>query len=193
MKRAIFLLHLFIVGLLPSLQAQEAALKTNIFSDALLNANLGMEISLTPRLTFDVTGQINAWPIDEHKWKHWLVQPEMRYWFCRSFAGHFIGVHLIGGQYNFTHLGLNFKFLGNDFRKLENRRYQGWGAGAGISYGYAWILGKHWNLEAEIGVGWIYTRFDSFPCTQCGKKIDSDKPHNYVGPTKAAINLVYLF
>ena len=62
-----------------------------------------------------------------------------------------------------------------------------------MAYGYAWPVHKHWNVEAEIGIGWIYTRFDSFPCKDCGKKIDSDRVHNYVGPTKAALNIVYLF
>ena len=81
----------------------------------------------------------------------------------------------------------------DDFRKLLDNRYQGWGAGAGIAYGYAWPVHRHWNIEAEIGFGWIYTRFDSYPCAECGRKIDSDRPHNYVGPTKAALNIVYLF
>ncbi len=181
------------LALFSNIKAQEIALKTNLFNDVLLSPNLGVEVGLASRWTIDVTGEINAWTIDSHKWKHWLVQPEIRYWFCRRFAGHFMGMHLLGGQYNFANLDLDFKFLGSDFRKLDNRRYQGWGVGAGIAYGYDWILGKHWNLEAEIGIGWIYTRFDSYPCAKCGKKIDSNRPHNYLGPTKAALNIVYLF
>jgi hypothetical protein len=62
-----------------------------------------------------------------------------------------------------------------------------------VAYGYAWNLGKHWNLEAEIGIGYAYTRFDRFSCKGCGQKIENDKEHHYVGPTKAALNLVYLF
>jgi len=65
--------------------------------------------------------------------------------------------------------------------------------GAGVAYGYTWILGRHWNLEAELGVGWIYTRFDKYPCAECGTKLYSRRPHNYVGPTKLALNLVYIF
>ena len=66
-------------------------------------------------------------------------------------------------------------------------------AGAGIAYGYTWILGKHWNLEAELGFGYSYTNYDTFECAGCGKKVEEGKDHHYVGPTKAAINLVYLF
>ena len=85
------------------------------------------------------------------------------------------------------------KFLNTDFRRLKDSRFQGWFAGAGISYGYSWILGKHWNIEAEIGFGWAYTRYDRFECAGCGRKVESDHVHNYVGPTKAAINMVYVF
>ena len=99
----------------------------------------------------------------------------------------------MGGQYNVGGLDLDFKLLGTDFSQLKDSRYEGWFVGAGISYGYTWILNKHWNLEAELGIGWAYTRSDKFPCTRCGRKLESGRVHNYVGPTKAAINIVYVF
>lgn len=77
--------------------------------------------------------------------------------------------------------------------KLKDYRYEGWFIGAGVAYGYAWALSKHWNLEAELGVGYIYSKADKFNCAQCGDKLEDDKAHNYVGPTKAALNLVYVF
>lgn len=84
-----------------SASAQKVALKTNIVQDALLDPNIGVEVGLAPKWTLDVTGQLNAWTIgDGHRWKHWLVQPEARYWFCERFAGHFLGFHALGGQYN---------------------------------------------------------------------------------------------
>lgn len=173
--------------------AQDVSVKTNIIGDALLSPNLGVEVGLAPRWTIDVTGEVNAWTVDDHKWKHWFVRPEARYWLCQRFAGHFFGVHAIAGQYNIGNIGTNFSFLGTDFSNLRDKRYQGWGAGAGIAYGYAWPVAKHWNIEAEFGFGWIYTRFDSYPCAECGTKIDVNRPHNYVGPTKVAINIEYLF
>lgn len=172
----------------------QVALKTNLLYDATATVNLGIEAQVAPKWSVDVSGNINAWSFDHGKrWKHWLVQPEARYWFCQPLGGHFLGIHLIGGQYNFGHLGHGFQFLNNNLRELKDHRYQGWGAGAGVAYGYSWLLGKHWNLEAELGVGWIYTRYDVFECEGCGRKVESDKVHNYAGPTKAAINLVYVF
>ena len=174
-------------------RGQHVGIKTNFVGDALLSPNLGLEVGLAPKWTFDITGQVNFWDVNKHKWKHWLAQPEFRYWFCERFEGNFLGFHLIGGEYNFGSIKNGIHFLGSDFRKLADRRYQGWATGAGIAYGHAWVLGMHWNLEAELGVGWIYTRYDVFPCVECGSKLESDRDHHYFGPTKAAVSLVYLF
>lgn len=179
----------------PVAKSQTWAVKTNLLYDALMNINLGAEVGLAPKWTLDVSGDFNAWELSHgRKWKHWLVQPEARYWFCDRFAGHFVGVHALGGQYNVGHLKNSIHhFLGSDFSKLSDCRYQGWYVGAGVAYGYDWILGKHWNIEAEIGIGWIYTGYDKYKCAGCGKKVEADRHHNYFGPTKAAINIVYLF
>lgn len=176
-----------------AIKAQDVAVKTNLLYDAALTVNLGAEVRLAPKWSFDLSGNLNAWDVNSHKWKHWLIQPEGRYWFCEGLQGHFVGLHALGGEYNVGNIDLNFKMLGTDFRNLKDKRYQGWFAGAGIAYGYSWILGKHWNFEAEIGLGWIYTRYDVYPCAKCGTKIAKGKSHNYVGPTKAALNLVYVF
>ena len=66
-------------------------------------------------------------------------------------------------------------------------------AGAGVAYGYTWVLGQYWNLEAEIGLGYIYSRYDKFECAGCGQKTETGQPHHYLGPTKAAVNLIYVF
>lgn len=192
-RKVTLVLSSLLILLCGSAKGQDVAVKTNVMSDALLNINLGMEFGLAPRWTLNLAGQYNGWTVNERKWKHWLVQPEARYWFCDRFAGHFMGVHALGGQYNFANIKNGISFLGSDFSALTDYRYQGWAVGCGIAYGYAWILGRHWNLEAEIGMGYIYTRYDKFECKNCGRKLEKDKSHNYVGPTKAAINLVYLF
>ena len=191
-KKHLILLF-FALGAVVGAKGQNVGIKTNFVGDGFLSPNLGIEIGIAPKWTLDVTGQVNFWNVNNHKWKHWLVQPEARYWFCERFAGHFLGFHAIGGEYNFGQIKNGVKFLGSDFTKLVDRRYQGWGAGLGIAYGHAWLLGMHWNLELELGIGWIYTRYDVFPCVECGKKLESDMEHHYFGPTKAAINLVYLF
>lgn len=172
--------------------AQKAAIKTNLISDAVTSPNLGFEFRMAPKWTFDITGQLNAWNIHERRWRHWMVQPEARIWICEAFQGSFFGFHAIGGQFNIGNIKNAFDFLGQKFSNLKDHRYQGWGVGAGIAYGYDWILSKHWNLEAEIGIGWIYCHYDRYPCTVCGTS-DGKGHHNYYGPTKLSLAIEYIF
>ncbi|MCH5325652.1 MAG: DUF3575 domain-containing protein [Duncaniella sp.] len=191
LNRRIYTL-IFAIFAVFAVRAQNVNIKTNLLPDAALSPNLGVEVGLAPHWSLDLTGQLNLWPVNDHKWKHWLVQPEARYWFCEYFAKHFVGLHLLGGKYNFGNIRNDINFLGSDFSRLTDHRYQGWAVGGGIAYGYSFLLSKHFNLELEIGVGYLYTKFDEFECKECGKKTDSGS-HNYFGPTKAAVNLIYVF
>lgn len=75
---------------------------------------------------------------------------------------------------------------------MKDHRYQGYFWGAGLSYGYQWLLGKHWNLEASIGAGFARINYDKFPCVECGARI-AEGTHNYFGVTRATLSLVYIF
>jgi len=79
MKRIILLLAIIVTGMTQELQAQKAAIKTNLFSDAFLNINLGAEAGLAPRWTLDASGQFNGWTLShDRRRKHWVLQPEAR-------------------------------------------------------------------------------------------------------------------
>ncbi len=185
---------MILTGMFQSVRAQEVAVKTNLLSDAFLNINFGVEAGLAPKWTVDLSGQFNGWKLSHDRvWKHWAIQPELRYWFCDRFSGHFVGAHLHTGQFNVGGIDTDFSFLGTDFSKLYDSRYQGWFVGAGIGYGYSWILNRHWSFEGEIGLGYSYVRFDKFRCAGCGAKTADDQTHHYVGVTKAAVNLIYVF
>lgn len=205
MRKFIFVLSTFAILATFGMKGQEKvahdnvtkhniALKTNLLYDATTTLNAGLEVALAKRWSLDISGNYNPWTFsDNMKWKHWLVQPELRYWFCEKLGGNFLGLHLLGGQFNVGNIQTDLKFLGTDFSPLGRYRFQGWTAGAGLAYGYAWMLGKHWNLEAEVGVGYTYSIYDKFQCVRCGSKLEKNRQHNYVGPTKAALNLVYVF
>lgn len=190
-----FTLVVAIMLLLPSLsiKAQNVAIKTNLLYDATATFNGGVEFAMGKKWTMDLSANYNPFTFsDNKKWKHWMVQPEARYWLCEKWNGHFFGVHAHGGQFNVGNLDSSFKFLGIDFEKFKDHRYEGWFIGGGVSYGYSWILSRHWNFEAEIGIGYAHFDFDKYKCEKCGEKLSEDKK-NYVGPTKAALNLVYIF
>lgn len=192
-KHTLFLLLLLIIGGVSQANAQQWAIKTNIAYDATATANLGVEIGLTKKWTLDISGNFNAWSKNEAtKWKHWLVQPEARYWFCDRFSRHFIGAHAIAGAFNFGGIDNNISFLGTDFSVLKDKRYQGYAYGVGAAYGFAFMLSEHFNLEFEAGFGYMYLDYDIYNCDNCGRRIGDGNQH-YIGPTKAAINLVYLF
>ncbi len=194
MKLRIIIVLMTVTFFIPCARAQVFGIKTNLLSDAFMNINLGVEAALAPRWTLDAEAELNDWTLSHgRRWKHWAVQPEARYWFCDRFAGHFVGVHVHGGQYNMGGFNGWYNFLGTDARKLKDERYQGWFVGAGIAYGYAFVLGRHWNLTPEIGIGWSYTKYDTFDCEGCGHKSQENKHHNYFGPTRLAVNIVYLF
>lgn len=193
MKLRFYILILMALSFFVKGKAQEVVVKTNALYDVTATVNLGVELGLTQKLTLDLSGNLNAWNMsDDRKWKHWMVQPEARYWFCDRFIGHFVGLHLHGGQYNMGGLDNGLKFLGTDFSKLSDSRYQGWFVGAGIGYGYSWVLDEHWSLEGELGLGYSYTRYEKYPCAECGTMEDKGT-HHYLGITKAAINLIYCF
>lgn len=190
-----FCLLLLIVGTTSAASGQVFAAKTNMLVDATATVNAGVEFALAPRWTFDLSGNYNAWSVSEgQKWKHWLAQPELRYWFCDRYSRHFLGIHALGGQFNVGGIRAldGVRIFGTDFSNLANYRYEGWGVGGGLAYGYAFILGRHWNLELEAGVGYLLLEYDQFQCRDCGRKVGDGRRH-YVGPTKAAINLVYVF
>ena len=196
-----------------SVSAQTAALKTNILGWATTTPNLGVEFGVGRKSTIQVFGALNPWDFGKDKhFRIWSVQPEYRYWFCEKFGGHFIGVHALGGQYNAKNFNFPLKALivsssvtpvteGDpasaekgwpDLTSDENkgRHVEGWYVGAGITYGYQWILSHHWNLEASIGVGYVYSSLDFYG--RCKRTIDTRKLH-YVGPTKAAVSIMYMF
>ena len=146
--------------------AQKIAIKTNAAYWATTTLNLGTEIALKPKMTLDLTGTYNPFTFSNNKKiMHWAIQPELRYWTCQRFAGHFFGLHAHYGRYN---------------GGLEKYRYKGWFVGGGISYGYQWIVGKRWNIETELGVGYAYLDYDKYHRKDCGKFVDSGHK-NYVG------------
>lgn len=171
--------------------AQVVALKTNMLSDVLLTPDIGVEFGLAPKWSLEANFHGVAWNYGENRFRHWQAIPEARLWLCQKFHGHFFGLHGIVGQYNLGNIGSDFPLL--NLKDLAKKRYEGWMAGAGISYGYDWLLSRHWNLEAMIGIGWIHTWSDVYPCAKCGNKIDDNLQRDYFGPTRLALNIEYLF
>ena len=172
--------------------AQSVMLKTNLlYTGATLTPNLGAEIRLGDRTTLDFWGSYNPWNLEgrnesNKKLVHWMSQVELRYWPCRSFDGHFFGLHLLTSQYNIGQKNLDF-ILGNESEKY---RFQGYGLGGGISYGYQWLLSKNWSLSANVGIGLAFLNHERYESRHGGKLKDKENM-TYIGPTRLGINLIY--
>ena len=174
------------------------AIKNNLLFDATASPNLGIEFKTGERFTLEIAGSYNPfvdpWKFsnENRKWKHILVQPELRWWICEPFNGHFFGLHAHYAIYNVGGVKLpKISFSGGAGSDSKNYRYEGWLAGAGISYGYQFYLGRRWNLEATIGAGYAYLDYDRYECGTCGDFDGAHKKH-YFGLTKAGISLIYL-
>lgn len=188
--------------LLAGVSASQAqfAVKSNLLYDATTTPNLGVEFGVAQQQTINVTYGLNAWDFKRHgeksMAKHWVVQPEWRWWFCSKFAGHFIGVHAMGGEFNAANAALpipGFFFGGENLTKqVRNMRCQGAFAGVGATYGYQYPLSRHWNLEAEIGVGYNHAWYSRYACGDCGGRLKKGGT-NYAGLTKLGLSIMYLF
>lgn len=194
-------LIILVVLMMPFLGHAQYAVKTNLLYDATTTPNLGLEVGFKGKSTFNVVYGINPWSFSSNHngarfAKHWVVMPEYRWWPCSRFNGHFIGVHLTGGEYNACNVSLpipGFFTGGADLRKdVRDGRYQGWFLGSGLTYGYQLSLSRHWNIEAEIGAGYIHARYSHFPSGACGLAIEKGDT-NYLGLTKLGLSLIYVF
>lgn len=135
------LLILIIVAMASlGLSAQKVALKTNTLDYLLLSPNLTVETRLSRVLSLQVGLACN--PISKSffqvKTTNFRIEPELRYWFNRPMAKHFVALSATAGTYS---LGFRSHIL------------QGDAVAVGFSYGYSLVLSKHWNMEAEIGLG----------------------------------------
>ena len=92
-KRTLILLVTLFASTL--LYSQVVGIKTNVVMDALKIINLGAEVGLSKKLTLDLYANYNPWKYKDQKMMKMLAfQPELRYWFCDKFNGHFVGAHL---------------------------------------------------------------------------------------------------
>lgn len=175
-----------------TLSAQQVVVKTNTLYWATTTPNIGMEFRLSEKATLSVAGGYNPFNFKNQvrddgtnlnpKIRHWLVTPEFKYWFCRSFERGYLGLHGIYGEYNIA--GIPF------VKALKDYRYQGNAYGGGVSWGYQWAVGERWGVETSLGAGYLRMNYKKYDCGDCGDFL-GEYERDYLGPTKAAVSLIY--
>lgn len=136
----------FFMILLPlSGYAQKIAVKTNALEWATISPNISAEFVVSHNMSLDLTASFNEWtPYANSKFDHLRIQPELRYWFQRPMAQHFLGFTLMYIDYDLMRKGVC---------------HDGQAVGGGFTYGYDFVLSKRWNLELTAGIGTVY-RFE---------------------------------
>lgn len=127
-----------------AMSAQRIALTTNLLEDVVLAPNVGVEVVVADRqtLSFDLTAA--PYKLTEHFYnKCMTVRAGYKFWFDQALYAHHLSVDLLAtstdlavGEYSFQYECV----------------------GAGIGYGYSFILGKRLNLVPSLGIGLAYGR-----------------------------------
>ena len=186
-RKAFLLFLILLTGNIISAKAQNIAVKNNILYDASTTPNFGIELRLSNKWTAGINVALNPWTFsDNKKLKHLLVAPQLRYWLCESFSGHYFGANIAYVHYNVSDIKFPFGLYGG----VDGERRQGDLAAIGASYGYSWILSPHWSLEAEAGLDLGYTWYDRYNSPKCGTYRGSD--NKFLVLPKLALNIVYI-
>lgn len=160
--------------------AQIFAVRANALAVCSATLNVGAEVALTDNWSLELSGCWNPVKTASLSMNFHAVQLGGRYWFYESFVGHFLGQHLTYISYD----------LGS-----RTKRYKGNAYGLGVSYGYAWMLSKRWNIALEAGIGLFHTEDTRRDPTV------SDWEDEYIyryrrwtlAPTKLEVSFSYIF
>ena len=114
--------------------AQFFGVRVNALAALTGTVAVGAEAALTDNWTVETSAYWNPIRTERLTTQVGAVQLGVRHWFYEDFVGHFLGLHASWVDYR----------IGNRRRTYDGRAY-----GIGISYGYAWILSKRWNLVVE--------------------------------------------
>ncbi len=170
---------------------QQVGIKTNALYWGTTTPNLAVEYATGIKNTLHLSGAYNPWTFgsdaDNKKIQHWSISGQYRFWFNEIWDGSFLAPSVSFTSYNAG--GVN---LPVPFDNFKDFRYEGYAIGAGLTYGYQWYLGHHWNLEATFGLSYYYLNYEKYDCGKCGRFIGKDTKH-WFGPANVGISFIYLF
>lgn len=165
------------------------ALKSNLLYDAVTALNVEVEVPIGERWSVAVEDVFPWWTGGPHDNKYafqmWEIGVEPRYWFKKNdevdrLAGHFVGAYLMSSMY--------------DFQYDNALCYQGEYWSTGLTYGYAFRIGKRLNLETSVSVGYLSSDYRHYQPDPAYTKLYKDKFRtgtlSYFGPTKLKVALV---
>ena len=147
--------------------AQRVAVKTNTLGWLTATPNLEAEFVLGRHISLNMGLAANPISTNNLKTTFTHFQP---------MVSHFLGVTA---------------FMNNFDMMVKDVHHKGDAYAAGLTYGYAWVLGEHWNIEATAGVGVMrYRQFKYDKGTPRPGEPNNDK--TIVAPVKLGVSFVYI-
>lgn len=159
-----------------SVMAQRIALKTNALYWATASPNIGGEFRLSRHYTLDLSVAGNFSTISGDQLHFQQVSPELRYWFSRPMARHFVGVTAFGANYNF---------------KFKDKSYDGDALAAGVTYGFDWVISRRWNIETTVGAGMLKYRCFEYKEGE-ERPLSPNKDKTVFAPIKLGVSVSYV-
>lgn len=172
----ILLFLFFIIGSVTDARAQLVSIKTNLADWMMVSPGLGAEFTLSKHLSIDLSATGTPFKIkDDMYFRHFRLQPELKYWLTSPLAKHYIGATAFYSIYDVGH---------------KKRGYFGDSYALGLTYGYNWILSRRWNLEIGAGLGVIRYRMARY--TPGTAHSEPNEEGWKIAPVKVGINLIYV-
>ena len=168
------------------------ALKTNLLYDLGTGLNYAIEVPLGRKFSIQAQQHTPWWVTrdNRHCLQFLSVGPELRYWFKQThpnenvrgnnLLGHFIGAHVWSGD--------------GDIQWDRFGCYQFTFWSAGLTYGFAIPVSKHFHMEFSISGGYAQIPYQHYIPTEDWQILIKDRNNagtlHYWGPTKAEVSFV---
>ncbi len=164
-------------------RAQMFAVNTDLLWDAACVPSLGIEIGTgnTTSFAFSAFGGYKPWGRDA---KFAGVQPEFRYWLSgRAMHQQYIGIGAIMASFKCP---------------VAGKIYDGYTAGAGVTFGYALKLNRHFVMNFHAGCGLLfynqkeYFEGDDYDSANTHGEIESNASGYNILPTNLGVTISYI-
>lgn len=155
------------------------ALKTNLLYDLAMVPNISIEVGLFKNLTAKL-GYHNIWLRNKaHTWWYRTEAWELEFDYYMNdedvpFKGHHAGVY-----WQLCTWDMTFKKRGY----LAER----WAWGLGLLYGYTMPIVKDFNIDFEVGVGYLGGKRHKYTPQDGHRVWNSTKPFHWIRPTKVEV------
>lgn len=159
-------------------------IKTNLLYDAAIIPNIGAEVGIYKGLALSGYYQ-NIWLRNKTltRWYRLEGFEAGLKWYInkakRPFKGHHVELYGQMLTWDFTYNGRGY---------LAER----WAYGGGLSYGYAARIGRRFNLDFEIGIGYLSGDMHEYIPQDGHRFWQSLEPFHWIGPTKIGVTLQWL-